>query len=116
MEQKHELDITPDKLLAEVRMLRKIVSAMLVQFPDQAIDSVVGHLEWTVECNEQRVRDTQNDRWRDYAAVAYDMLESIKVDTDEYMADRAEGHRRRTIQEVSEAEEDARLKALIGQD
>lgn len=116
VEERHELDVKPDKLIAEVRALRALVEAMLMQLPDLAIDIGVGAVRDHSRQAEARVRHTDNDRWRDYAAAVYEMAAELEEAADMVKEERAEGARITTIQPAPLPEEELRLRRLVRDD
>ena len=115
-EERNELDPKPDELLAEVRMLRTIVEHMLLHLPDLAIAAVLAGARDHVREAERRARETDNDRWRDYAARAWDIEAELREAAGTAMAERTEGARITTIQAAPVNPADKRLRALAAED
>lgn len=115
-EERHELDPTPDELLAEVRMLRTIVERMLLQLPDLAIEIVLASARDHVASAEREARRTDNDRWRNYAARAWGIAAELREAAGTAMAERAEGARITTIRAAPVDPADKRMRDLAAED
>lgn len=98
MDEKADYEKSLAKLAGEVAALRTLVDLMVHQMPDAVLYMAAYRSRALIEKSAERVRQSQDDRARDFSEGVWNILAPLRDGVDDWVASRKAGERLTTIQ------------------